>query len=99
MDSDTGGPSLMESLCHFANKENEDSTVVNILRLQQVTKKERVRTHFAVCLSVILPHTPTLLPPHALPPPLSWGEQDSHQWDSIPQSQQLACNEVSIDKG
>lgn len=47
MDSGTGGLSLMESLCPFVKKENEDSIVVNMLRLQQGTENERVRPQCA----------------------------------------------------
>lgn len=61
MDSGTGGLSLMESLCPFFSKENEDSIVVNILRLQQGTEKERVRTQYAAFYAGLW-SCPALLP-------------------------------------
>lgn len=55
----------MESLCPFVKKENEDSIVANMLRLQQGTENERVRPS-------VLPFVTGCDPSwHSRPPPSS----------------------------
>lgn len=80
MDSDTGGPSLIESLCHFVNKENEDSIVVNILRLHAASDQKRKGENPFCCLSVCDPSPHSHPPPTSCPastPVLGWAGQSS----------------------